>query len=109
MACSASMLATRLSAARNSRDIECAKYSARLTNPNATQSTMINTEPSSPGQSSQRRYRVVLEISSFIAVLRWLALFDWCAPERRSAQQARREPRASGAVRLLSQRVESEA
>src|SRR5438034_11522124 len=46
MASSASTPATRLSAARDSGDIECAKYNARLTNPNAIQSTMINTEPS---------------------------------------------------------------
>src|SRR5213082_1741197 len=48
MASSAFMPATRLSAARISKDMEWAKYSARLTNPNAIQITRINTEPRSP-------------------------------------------------------------
>src|SRR5438876_212793 len=52
MASSAFMPATRLSAARISKDMECAKYSARLTNPNAIQITMINTEPRSPRDGS---------------------------------------------------------
>src|SRR6266498_5695428 len=47
MASSAFMPATRLSAPRISKVMECAKYSARLTNPNAIQITMINTEPRS--------------------------------------------------------------
>ena len=45
MACSAAMLATWLSDAFNSIDIESARYSAVATTPKATQSTMINTDP----------------------------------------------------------------
>src|SRR2546423_1784127 len=105
MACSASMLATRLSAARNSKDIECAKYSARLTNPNATHSTMINTDPTWRVGAGLRLCRV--GALSFIAILRWLGRLHWCALERQSAQRARPELTALGTGGFHWPRVES--
>src|SRR5438128_11094640 len=109
MACSASAPATRLSAARNSRDIECAKYSVRLTNPNATHRTMIKTEPLAFARLGVRRattndscricgrpecgrknLRGTAGLRrSFMAVLRWLFAFDWLGPVRRSARRVR--------------------
>src|SRR2546430_16510820 len=111
MASSASMPATRLSPARISNDIECAKYSARLTNPNTIQITTIKTEPRSPVEWNlslrltpalsleEREQRLprgdesiaaksLFALPSFIAQLHWLAVFGWFAPERRSAPRA---------------------
>src|ERR1039458_2521400 len=50
MAWSAARPLTRLSDARNSYVIELAKYSAILTSPSETQSTMMRTEPRCEGQ-----------------------------------------------------------
>src|SRR6266567_2238354 len=125
MACSASAPATRLSAARNSRDIECAKYSVRLTNPNATHRTMIKTEPLAFAGLGVRRATTndscricgrpefgkknLRETAglrrSIMADLRWLFAFDWLGPVRRSVRRVRLARTTGERVRRVETRA----
>src|SRR5438552_7367703 len=105
MAWSVSMLATRLSEARSSRDMELAKYKVRATSPNATQSTMINTEPARRAAAVRQLHLQV--IPAFMVDLRCSGPLDWWPPARRRAppiQPGRAAPRRAW---LARQRVEA--
>src|SRR5437879_1812275 len=131
MASSASMPATRLSPARISNDIECAKYSARLTNPNTIQITTIKTDPRStvewnvsfrltPALSLEEREqrsprgdesiatKSLFALLSFIVQFQWFAVFGWCAPERRLAPRVQSARSWTRRGRFAAARVESE-